>query len=171
MDDPVPSTSTNKRGQLEGGKTCGQGYRENSWLFVKKGRGFECNKEQAEVIAEWNWNYDELSSSGVAPKVKMPNIVEDEELIWTQFWEAAQKAFCPWTEMSTKTATVTSSTYELAKDDLKQFDLSTPKRESWYQRGVLQIFPGSTWHGESLEGRWHPCWRPWQELGEAVWKW
>jgi hypothetical protein len=35
-------------------------------------------------------------------------------------------------------------THELADDDPKKFNLSTPKRGSWACQRVLQIYPGST---------------------------
>jgi hypothetical protein len=76
MDDPVPSTE--KRGQPKGGRTRGRGDNKNSRLVVKKRKGIGCNKKQAEVVAEPNENYDELSSSEVATEFETPNIVEDE---------------------------------------------------------------------------------------------
>jgi hypothetical protein len=36
-------------------------------------------------------------------------------------------------------------THEVAEDDPKKFDLSTPKRGSWAYQRVLQICPGSKW--------------------------
>jgi hypothetical protein len=60
------------------GETRGRGDRKNSRLVVKKRKGIKGNKKQAEVVAEPNENYDELSSSEVATEFKAPDIVEDE---------------------------------------------------------------------------------------------
>jgi hypothetical protein len=73
MDDPVPSTK--KPGSLKGGQ-CGRS--KNRHLLAKECKGMECNQEQAEVVAEPNDIYDELSSSGLAAaEVETPSIVED----------------------------------------------------------------------------------------------
>jgi hypothetical protein len=83
MDDPaVPSTK--KRGRPKGGR--GRGRGKSKGLVVKKHKGIDRNKKQAENIAEPNINYNDLSSSEVdAEDVETsniaPNIVveEDEE--------------------------------------------------------------------------------------------
>jgi hypothetical protein len=54
------------------------GDRKNSRPVVKKRKCIKCNKKQAEVVAEPNENYDELSSSEVATEFEAPSIVEDE---------------------------------------------------------------------------------------------
>jgi hypothetical protein len=82
-DDPAPVTK--KRGRPKGGKTRGQGHRKKNRLgYVQKRNGNECNKKQAEDLAEPSIiNYNELSSSEVDAEDATPNIapndiVEDE---------------------------------------------------------------------------------------------
>ncbi len=82
-DDPAPVTK--KCGRPEGGETRGQGHRKKNRLgYVQKRNGNECNKKQAEDVAEPSIiNYNELSSSEVdaedaTPNIATNDIVEDE---------------------------------------------------------------------------------------------
>jgi hypothetical protein len=76
MDDPV--LSTKKRGWPKGRNRLVVVIERTYSSLLESASALSATKKQAEVVAESNKNYDELSSSGVAAEVETPSIVEDE---------------------------------------------------------------------------------------------